>query len=149
MTRIFEDVLRALLIQSNLVDSRVYLMRAPQTPTVPYMVFDPTGPEPVHTQDGPSDLLNRNYQVAIYDTSQSRALAIADGLREYLDGYVGYFQGVDFGSILFRLQSTQYEADTKLFQIVTEYRMRFRIIDLSTAVTTNKPAVTTAVTTKG
>lgn len=142
MTLIFEDVLRDLLIHSGLVDNRVYLIRAPQTPTMPYMVFTPTGPEPVHMQDGPSDLETRNYQTSIFDTSQSRAIAIADGLKRYLDGYSEYFEGVRFGSIFYRVQTVQYELDTRVFQVIPEYRMRFRIETLS-------PAVTTAVTAKG
>lgn len=142
MTAIFEDVLRALLISSNLVGNRVYLMRAPQNPSspliVPYIVFTPTGPEPMHFHSGPSGLLNRNYQTSIFDESQSRALAVADSLRAFLDGYTGDYGGVRFGSILFRLQTVQYETDTRIFQVIPEYRIRFRLLDSFPAVHTKK-----------
>lgn len=140
MIAIFEDVLRELVIDSALFDRRVFLMRAPQKPasqmTTPYVVIVPTGPEPDHTHSGPVGMQTRNYQISIFDLSQSIGLALADSLRAHLDGYKSTYRNVLFGAIFFRLQTTSYESDTRLWQIIAEYRMHFQTTDAPLAVTT-------------
>jgi hypothetical protein len=129
---IFEDVLRAMLIQFNLVDKRVWLIRAPQKPTVqpmvPYMIFQHVGPVPLHSIRAPLDVLQREYQISIFDTSQSRALAIADALRTRLDGMRGDYMTVHFGAIFYRLQTSGYEADTELYSVVTSFEILFQYL---------------------
>src|SRR5215471_18676030 len=98
---IFEQTLRELLIATNLCATRVFLHRAPQVPadkaTSPYMVFFPVAPvDPLglDTHSGPSRLIERLYQVSIFDPSQSKALAVADSLRMKLDGISGPYLNV-------------------------------------------------------
>lgn len=146
---IFEDTFRDLLISFNLVDRRVFLIRGPQKPAaqmrIPYVIFFHVGPSPLHGIRGPLNVLDRTYQISIFDESQSKALAIADALRIRLDGFKGGYGGVCFGGIFYRAQTFSYEADTRLFQIITEFRVVFRFMD---TVTHHKPtAVTTAVIT--
>jgi len=131
----FEDVLRAMLVQMNLVDKRVWLMRAPQKPTVnpmvPYMVFLHVGPIPLHSIVAPLDVLQREYQITIFDTSQSRALAIADTLRARLDGLHDFdYLSVHFGAILYKLQTTGYEPDTELFSVVISFEILYQNLNL-------------------
>jgi hypothetical protein len=130
---IFEDVLKALLIQLNLTDARVWLMRAPQKPTVspmvPYMVFLHVGPVPLHSIVAPLDVLQREYQITIFDTSQSRALAIADALRQRLDGATGDYMGIHFGAILYKVQTSGYEPETELHSIVIGFEILFQYLD--------------------
>jgi hypothetical protein len=130
---IFEDVLRAMLIQFNLTDKRVWLMRAPQKPTVqpmvPYMVFMPVGPIPLHSIQAPLDVYQGQYQVSIFDTSQSRALAIAQALRTRMDGLRGDYMFIHFGAIFFRLQTTGYESDTELHSVVATYEILFQYLE--------------------
>ncbi len=129
---IFEDVLRALLVQLNLVDKRVYLVRAPQKPTVdpmvPYMVFQHVGPMPLHSIQAPLALLQREYQITIFDSSQSRGLAIADTLRNRIDGMRGDYMGVHFGAILYRYQTSGWESDTELYSIVIAFDILFQFL---------------------
>ena len=144
---IVENTLRRLLIQANVgFEKRVFLMFAPQVPAPqqkwPYCVFFHVAPNPLHDHGGPLDLLIREYQVSIFDPSQSKALAIADSLRNYLDGYRGTFEDTDFGGIFYMTQTGSREPDTELFHIVQEYRIQFKYLPI-TAVTT---AVTTATT---
>jgi hypothetical protein len=128
---IFEDVLRDLLVGFTLVDTRVFLMRAPQVPApkavTPYLVFLHVGPEPMHAQSGPLDVLRREYQFSFFDLSQSRALALSDALRQRLDGLRGTFEGVNFGGVFYRAQTSSYEDDTRLFQSITTYLFQYRI----------------------
>jgi len=137
---IFEDVFRQLLVQINVVGTRVFLMRAPQTPAsqmqVPYLVFLPIGQEPLHSHQGPLDLQIRNYQISIFDTSQSRALGIADTIREALDGFRGDYQGVQFGAIFYRTQTSGYEEDTRLHQVMMDFRILFQIPAVLSTVST-------------
>jgi hypothetical protein len=126
---IFEDVLRDMLVATNLVGRRVFLARAPQKPAdqqvTPYMVFLMVAPFPLHSQGGPASLMEREYQLSVFDQSQARGLAIADSLRSALDGFSGSYEGVWFGGIFYRTQTMQYENDTMLFQFITEFRILY------------------------
>jgi len=130
---IFEQVFRDLLISSNLVDTRCFLVRAPQVPAEqqrnPYIVFFHLGPSPYHAHSGPLALFDRDFQVSIFDVSQTRALYIADSMRSYLDGFTGEYEGVLFGGLFYRNQVIQHEQATKLFHVVQEYRIQYRLTD--------------------
>jgi hypothetical protein len=121
-----------MVVQLNLVDKRVYLIRAPQKPTVepivPYIVFQHVGPVPLHSLRAPLDVLHREYQFTIFDTSQSRALAIADSLRTRLDGMRGDYMGIHFGAILYRYQTSGYEPETELYSVVTGFEILFQYL---------------------
>ena len=137
---IFENTFRDLMVAANVVGSRVFFARAPQKPaeqmSSPYIVFFMVAPITHPTMGGPLTLMNRHYQVDIYDTMQTRVTGIADTLRAYLDGYKGVFENVDFGSIWNVNQTWTYEPDTRLFRALQEYEVMYRLIDAPTAVTT-------------
>jgi hypothetical protein len=133
---IFEQTLRDLLIQANLVADRVFLMRAPQVPAdkqkIPYIIFfhvAPVNPIGLVTMHGPLDVQDRMYQVSIFDHSQSRALAIADSLRIYLDTLYGDFENVHIGHLFYMTQTWGWEEDTLLYQVIQEYRIMFRYLN--------------------
>src|SRR5262245_29698829 len=130
---IFEQTLRDLLIQTNLVGTRVFLMRAPQVPTpapqVPYVVFFMVGPLPMMTMTSPSNHIQRDYQISIFDNSQSRALAIADSFRTFLDGFSGDYENTHIGHAFYMTQTWAWEPDTMLFQVIQEYRIAFNYLN--------------------
>jgi len=139
---IFEQTLRALLTAVNLVGNRVYLRRAPQKPApqaaTPYIVFfsvAPVNPLALATHTGPGTLIERLYQISIFDESQSRAYAIADSLRMSIDGASGAYLNVHLGHIFYATQTDAYETDSRLFQVIQEYRIMFRYL------TNDPPAV--------
>jgi hypothetical protein len=137
---IVEQVIRDLLIQTNLCDTRVFLRRAPQVPAEqqknPFMIFSHVAPLPVGAHDGPLDLMQRDYQVQIFDPSQSKAIAIGDSLRAALDGYRQEFEGVRFGAIFYRAETSAYESETRLHEVMQEYRFLYQLIDPQPAVRT-------------
>jgi len=141
MTPIIEDVLRQLLIATDVASSRVFLLRAPQKPAeqmkTPYIVFFQVGPSPLHSQTAPLEVLDREYQVSIFDPSQSRALGIADELRHQLDGLRGDYLGLRIGGIFYRAQTSSYESVPEVTQVIVMFRILFTVLDLSSAVTLN------------
>jgi hypothetical protein len=137
---IFEQTLRDLLIQTNLVADRAFLMRAPQKPAdkqqTPYIVFFMVGPVntvQLTTMTRPLALIERDYQISIFDSSQSRALAIGDSLRLYLHTLHGDFENVHIGHTFYMTQTWAWESDTQLFQVIQEYRFMFNYLDPSGA----------------
>lgn len=146
---IFEQTFRALLIGTNLVERRVFLMRAPQVPAeqqkLPYFVFFPVGPLPLTTHNGPVNQIQRDYQVSIFDKSQSRALAIGDSLRAAINTLHGDFLNVHIGSCFYMTQTWNWEQETKLFHVIQEYRVMFNYLGQ----TATQPAVPTAVSPEG
>lgn len=146
---IFEQTLRAILVQTNLVGSRVFLMRAPQRPAeqmvTPYFIFFPVGPQTYSTMRGPLNQIQRLYQVSIFDNSQTRALAIADSLRQNLDGMRGDFDNWRIGSCFYQTQTEAFEFDTQLIHVVTEFLIMFSYLGGATATAhRSKPAAQTA-----
>jgi hypothetical protein len=111
----------------------------------PYAIFFNAAASPMHTMRAALNVIDRTYQVSIFHDSQSMALALANALRTRLDGYHGYFSGVCYGGIFYRAQSFAYEADTKLFHIITEWRILYRTETL--VAQPLRKAVPTAVTT--
>jgi len=146
---IFEQTFRDLLIRTNLDDRRVFLMRGPQAPAdqmkAPYIVFfqvAPVDPLGLKTMTGPLDQQDRLYQVSIFDSSQSRAIAIGDSVRMYLDTMHGDFENVRIGHSFYITQTWGWEPDTELFQVIQEYRIMFRYLNYD-------PPVTPTATRKG
>jgi hypothetical protein len=139
---IVEQAIRDLLIQTNLTERRVFLVRAPQAPAAtavtPYMVFFHVSPQPLHSHSGPLDLLRRDYQISIFDPSQTKALAIADSLRAAIDGFHQTFGDVRFGSILYRNQTHAWEAKTQLMHVIQVYRMQMHLLPSSTTRSTTR-----------
>jgi hypothetical protein len=119
-------------------------MRAPQVPAeqqkAPYIVFFEVGASPLHDLKAALDLQDRTYQVSIFDTSQSRGMAIGETIRMAIDGNRGDYEGVYFGGIFFRARTSAYETETKLFQFIQEYRILFQQNGL---LNRNLPAVKT------
>jgi len=140
---IFEQILRDLLIQTNLVGRAVFLMRAPQVPApelqAPYFVFFPVGPTPHFTHSGPLNQVTRLYQVSIFDTQQTRALAIADSLRQSLDHLQAWFEGVHIGACFFMTQTIGEEPETEMFHVFHEYEITFNGADLANATPSARP----------
>ena len=145
---IFEQTLRAILIATNLVEKRVFLMRAPQAPAsqqqIPYFVFFPVGKSSFPTHAGPLDQTETVYQVSIFDTSQSRALAIADSLRAKLDTLHGSHNGWRIGHCLFEIQSWQWEEDVEIFHVIQEYRVMYSALETQPAAQSATPIERTA-----
>ena len=142
---IFEQTLRDLLIQANVVGNAVFLARAPQKPApqlqTPYIVFFHLAPNPHYTHGGPLQTLDRDYQIGIFHPSQTTALAIGETLRAYLEGTRGDYENARLYAFFHKTQTIQYEFDTQLFHVVQEYRILFALLDE----TRNQPAITTAV----
>jgi hypothetical protein len=130
-------------MDSNLVGNRVFLQRAPQAPNaalaVPYIVFFAVGPLPMHSINGPLKQKQRDYQVSIFDESQSRALAVADSMRQWLDTYHGDYQNIRFGSTFYLMQTSLYEDDTRLFQVIQEYRILFEFLESAVQTRSTRP----------
>ena len=132
MSAIFEDVLRALLVGTDVAGTRVFLMRAPQKPagqqSTPYLVFEPVASAPRHTQIGPISMQDVDYQIDIFDPSQSRALGIADTLRRKLVGVRGVFAGVRIGGIFNHSHTVGFEPQPDLQHVIVTFTILFEFL---------------------
>ena len=142
MTPIFEDVLRALLVGTDVAGTRVFLARAPQVPAdqqrMPYLVFFPVGPTPRHSMGGPVSVHDVEYQVSIFDPSQSKALWIAETIRKKLDGIRGDYAGVRFGGMFYHSQSSSYEDHANVHHVFATYRILYEFLPEFENLTLNK-----------
>lgn len=132
MTPIFEDVLRSLIVGTDIASTRVFLMRAPQAPAdqlkTPYVVFIPVGPSPVYSHRGQLSMQDTEYQISIFDASQSRALAARDTLRSKLGGIRGVYAGVNIGGMFYRSDKVAYESASDLHHVIVTFRIQFEFL---------------------
>ncbi|HEX9768438.1 MAG TPA: DUF3168 domain-containing protein [Kiloniellales bacterium] len=120
------DKLAAESAVTDLVGTRIYLGEAPQNVATPYVVYFLVGPVHDRTLEGRSRLVRSRFQLDCYDTKTANAgalsvVAIANAIREALDGFRGTVSGVSFKSVM---------ADGDRDLTVPETRLAQRSLDL-------------------
>ena len=86
----FEEALRNFLNLAPINMPGGYLSTySVQQPAVPYLIFTDITQRPVYGQSGAANLIQRTYQLSIFDSSQSRAIYTADRLRQMFQGFKG------------------------------------------------------------
>ena len=133
MTPIFEDVLRALLVGTDVAGTRVFLARAPQVPAdqqrTPYLVFFSVGPDSA-SFDGRAGL-GPGRRVPGLDL---RAVAV-EGARDRRarsnrssTASRGDYAGVRFGGMFYRSQSSDYESHADIHHVFMTFRILFEFL---------------------
>lgn len=73
---------------STLVGTRIYPLRAPQSPTYPFITYNQSAEVRTHTMDAKATT-NAAMQIHCWAKSYSGAVALADAVTSVLDCYVG------------------------------------------------------------
>jgi len=88
-----EEALYALLSAdatiTGLVSTRIYPILAPQNAALPYVTYQVAASRHVHSLDGSSGLAFASVQINCNAASYSVAKAIAEAVRQELQGYAG------------------------------------------------------------
>lgn len=119
-----EKAIRSILIADTAVKAittRCYPAKIPQDPTYPLILFfKVTGMRDHHLQ-GPSGLAHPRFQVEAWATTYDAAKALANAIREALDGYAGTQGAVVIGSILMESERDTYEDAVSCHRIIMDF----------------------------
>jgi len=102
---------------SALVAARIYPLRAPQNPTVPYVTYSRINTDREHHMSGASGLAHPHFQIDVFASSFSSMSAVANAIRSALDVYSGDMgsPSIDVSSVLVVDERDFYEDDTNLY----------------------------------
>lgn len=125
-----ETALRRLLIRDGevyaLVAERVYLLRLPQKPVYPAIVYwrVNTGQEMAH--DGPVDLAMTRFQFDMYGETFAAVQAVAEAVRVGLNGYQGTVDEVQVWGVFFQNEMNDWGDLTGSWRITQDYMVMWR-----------------------
>lgn len=101
--------LRTLLLAEGtitaLCSTRIYLGRAPQKPTLPYLVMTNLRTDPLKALDGTYGMGTKDFDLDCVAATQPGAQALADAVMEYLDDYTGAAGSHTINAVLINDQS--------------------------------------------
>lgn len=84
---------------SALVGPRVYTLKLPQTPQYPAVVYQRISGPRMHSHDGATGLAEGRWQFTAWARRYQDAKAVADALRQRMDGYSGAVGADEVGLI--------------------------------------------------
>jgi len=97
------------------VGTRVYPLVAPYTPTYPHIVFTVFGEGRDHSMSGATGLVDLTMQVDVWASSITSRVAIAEALRNKLDGFRGDMgtENLDVRNCTLQNKEQFFEKDTE------------------------------------
>jgi len=108
------------------VGTRMYSRKPPQTPGVPYIVYQRIDTRRLHDMDGPDGLPRPRVQIACWAANSTGAADLADAVRERLDGYRGAWGDVTIGSCLCVGESDTDDPETGRAGVRQDYMIQYR-----------------------
>ena len=119
-----EKAIRSILIADTAVKAitnRCYPGKIPQNPEYPLIVYYKVTGNRDHHLQGPSGLAHPRFQVEAWATTYDAAKALANAIREALDGYKGTVGAVAIGSILIESERDVYEDAVSCHRVIMDF----------------------------
>lgn len=125
---------RALLLANGTVSgllgsgatARVYPIRAPQNPKLPFAVLTRIGAERSQTFAVPSQITSITLQVDLFETTAAKLRTLADAVRVALNGYAGTTGGVVIQAITLDSERDIWEEAVEVYRCIQLYAVTFR-----------------------
>jgi hypothetical protein len=105
----------------GLVDTRMYPDALPQAPVMPAIVYTEISAARVPTMDGPDGLPAIRVQIDAWAATALGAQALADAIRQRLDGHSGAMSSTTVRGIFADTQRTFYDSEPKLYRKQCDY----------------------------
>lgn len=109
--------------------ARVFISDAPQLAALPFVICDVYDTEPFDSMSGVSSVDHDLVKVFCYGDTSEKAIALADAVRDALDGSKGTFNGKVVEYIRY-LRNDGYNIDLtnrKAYIRETDYQVRIRV----------------------
>ena len=94
---------------SGLVGTRIFPNVAPQTTTLPFIIYDVTGVQPNDTKDGVSTLDTNDVMISCYSETYTEASTLAQNIRVAMDRIPEGTYGSE------QIQSSQFQSYNDIF----------------------------------
>ena len=104
---------------SALIGTRIYPLRMPQNPTLPAVVYQRISTPRTYSHSGYSNLADPRFQFSVWAESYSGALAVAEQLRDAINGFTGSGSIPVYSSQIAN-ESDDYEPSTELYRILID-----------------------------
>lgn len=108
-----QTVKAALDAANTSAGTRIYPVRAPDSPTLPFVVYAVVANAPENVLSGPPPIDSTRLQIDVYDRTYAGMQTLSDAVRAAMQSAVA-------GSIL-ELEIDNYEPDTRLYRRVLDY----------------------------
>jgi len=97
---------------SNVVGSRIYISKAPQTAAFPHIVITQMGSDELPALDGTPGLRFLDFDIDCRAERSVEAYTLGNAVRVFLDDYTGTAGTQTVGAIIMNDESTDYEPPT-------------------------------------
>ena len=97
---------------SNIVGSRVYVSKAPQTAPLPYIVITQMTSEEFKSLDNTGNLRAIDFDIDCKADRSVEAETLGNAVRTFIQDYTGTAGTYTIGAVLLNDESTDYEAPT-------------------------------------
>jgi len=115
---------------TGLIGTRIYPGKAPQDPTLPYVVYHRISTTRTPTLNGPTLVPETRIQLDIIATSQASAELVATAIRNRIDGYTGTSASVSVLSSVVEDEQDMSEAidgsDSIYYRVVMDVLIQHR-----------------------
>ncbi len=119
-----EEALKYIIVNNSTVKAittRCYPATIPQNPEYPLVLYMKiTGVRSHHLQ-GPSGSAHPRFQVEAWAATYAEVKALANAIREALDGYSGTVSGCKVRSILIQSERDSYESAVECHRVIQDY----------------------------
>ncbi len=110
---------------AGLAGTRMYPAKLPQGPTLPALVYQRIDTRRLHDLNGPDGLPRPRVQVTAWAANVAGAWALANAVRERLDGYRGQWGDVAIGSCLCVGERDTDDPETGRAGVIQDYMIQF------------------------
>lgn len=111
-----------------LVGERVWIMRFPNDGTeYPAVAIAPVSLRPEMAHDGPVDFAESRIQVDLYADGYAEVRALADAVRQALDGFRGESAGEDVFSVFLENEVPEWGDVLEVYRVTQDYMVTWRI----------------------
>jgi hypothetical protein len=111
---------------TTLVSTRVYPDILPQSPTLPAITYSQVSAVRVRDLTGPAGKSRHRISIHCWATTHAGARAVADALRQGIDGFQGWWQDTFVGSVTLENEFDLHEEEAGLvnvgiYRVVQDY----------------------------
>jgi hypothetical protein len=107
------------------LDNKIYPVSAPQSATLPYLVYKIVGVEPNDTKDDVSDTDAVRVQFELVDKSYSRIVQTAEALRVLLDRFRGQVGATFIDGVRYLEYEDDFSPEPGIYQHFADYQIRY------------------------
>lgn len=106
---------------SNKLEDRLYPYVIPQDKALPAVAYESVSIERIHSLLRDTGFVKHRFQFSVYAKTAKQAAETALVIRKEFADFSGDMEGLVIGGVLIMAETTDYEKDTQLYSVKTEF----------------------------